>query len=103
MDNSDFLVLFALSASVAISPCGIINVHGLFGEVTTYTVIEDKEQEIDNIRTLGYEKIRTAKGADTFNVWFEILIAVVCISFYAHLANLPREDTMVTLKVRMDD
>lgn len=40
-----FFVLFTISVSVAILPCGIINVHGLFGEVTTYVVVEDKEQE----------------------------------------------------------
>ena len=96
-------VLITVSVSVAILPCGIINVHGLFGEVTTYTVIEDKEQEIVNISSIEHEKKRTIKGANTFNIWFESLIAVVCISLYANLENLPREDTIVTLKVRLDD
>lgn len=31
-----FFVLFTMSVSVAILPCGIINVHSLFGEITTY-------------------------------------------------------------------
>ena len=31
-----FFVLFTISVSVAILPCGIINVHSLFGEITTY-------------------------------------------------------------------
>lgn len=96
-------VLFIMSVSVAILPCGIINVHGLFGEVTTCTVIEDKEQEIVNFKSIEHEKKRTAKGVNTFNIWFEFLIAVVCISLYANLENLPRGDTIVTLKVRLDD
>ena len=31
-----FFVLFTMSVSVAILPCGIIKVHSLFGEITTY-------------------------------------------------------------------
>ena len=41
-----FFALFTMSVSVAILPCGIINVHGLFGEVTAHVIVEDKEQEI---------------------------------------------------------
>ena len=96
-------VLFSVSVSVAILPCEIINVHGLFGEITTYTVIEDKEQSIVNTRSIEHEKNRTANGVNIFNIWFEFLIAVICISLYDNLENLPRGDTIVTLKVRMDD
>ena len=31
-----FFVLFTMSVAVAILPCGIIKVHSLFGEITTY-------------------------------------------------------------------
>lgn len=98
-----FFMLFTMSVSVAILPCGIINVHGLFGEVTTYAVVEDKEQEIVSIKDVDHKKVRIVKGINIFNSWFEILIAVVCISFCANLIQLPRGDTIVTLKVRMDD
>lgn len=98
-----FFVLFAVSVSVVVLPCGIINVHGLFGEIVTSTVVEDEEQEIVNIKSVDYKKVQTAKGTNIFNVWFEILAAVVCISFCANLVKLPRGDTIVTLKVRMDN
>lgn len=98
-----FFVLFTMSVSVAVLPCGIINVHGLFGEVITSTVVEDKEQEIANIKSIDHEKVKTAKGANIFNIRFEILIAVVCISFCASLTKFPRGDTIVTLKVRMNN
>ena len=98
-----FIVLFTMSVSVAILPCGIINVHGLFGEVTTYVVVEDKEQEIVSIKDVDHKKVQTAKGINILNIWFELLITVVCISFCANLIKLPRGDTIVTLKVRMDD
>ena len=98
-----FIVLFTISVSVAILPCGIINVHGLFGEVTAHIIVEDNEQEIINIKEVGHKKVQTAKGINIFNIWFELLMTVVCISFCADLIKLPRGDTIVTLKVRMDD
>ena len=98
-----FFVLFTMSVSVAILPCGIINVHGLFGEVTTYVVVEEIEQEIVSIKDVDNIKGQTVKGINILNIWFELLIIVVCISFCANLIKLPRGDTIVTLKVRMDD
>ena len=98
-----FFVLFSMSVSIAILPCGIINVHGLFGEVITSIVVEDKEQEISNLKAIDIEKVQTEKGLNIFNMWFELLITVVCISFCANLVKLPRGDTIVTLKVRMDN
>lgn len=98
-----FFVLFTISVSVAILPCGIINVHGLFGEVVDSAVVEDREQEIVNIKDVEHEKTQTEKGINIFNIWFEILISVICISLCAKLVKLPRGDTIVTLKVRMDN
>ena len=98
-----FFVLFSMSVSIAILPCGIINVYGLFGEVITSIVVEDKEQEISNLKAIDIEKVQTEKGLNIFNMWFELLITVVCISFCANLVKLPRGDTIVTLKVRMDN
>ena len=98
-----FFVLFTMSVSAAILPCGIINVHGLFGEVTAHVIVEDQEQEIISIKDAGQKKVQTAKGINILNIWFELLITVVCISFCADLNKLPRGDTIVTLKVRMDD
>lgn len=98
-----FLVLFTISVSVAVIPCGIINVHGLFGEIVTSAAAEDKEQETVNIKSINHEKVQTVKGVNIFNIWFEVLTAVVCISLCANLIKLPRGHTIVTLKVRMDD
>jgi hypothetical protein len=98
-----FLVLFTISVSVAVLPCEIINVHGLFGEEITSTVVDDKEQEVVNIKSINHKKIQTAKGENIFNLWFEFLITIIYISFCADLVKLPRKDTIVTLKVRMDN
>ena len=98
-----FLGLFTISVSAAILPCGIINVHGLFGEVTAHVIVKDKEQEIVSIKDVNHKKSQTVKGINILNIWFELLITVICIRFCANLRKLPRGDTIVTLKVRMDD
>ena len=98
-----FFVLFTISVSATILPCGIINVHGLFGEITAHVIVEDKEQEIISIKNADYKKVQTEKGINILNIWFELLITVVCITFCANLIKLPRGDTIVTLKVRMDN
>ena len=98
-----FFALFTISVSVAILPCEIINIHGFFGEVTTHVIVEDEEQEIISIKDVGHKKVQTVKSANIFNIWFELLIAVVCVSFCANFIKLPQGDTIVTLKVRMDD
>ena len=61
----------------------------LFGEVITSIVVEDKEQEISNLKAIDIEKVQTEKGLNIFNMWFELLITVVCISFCANLVKLP--------------
>ncbi len=98
-----FFVLFTISVSVTVLPCGIINVYGMFGQITTYAPIEDKEQEIENVKSVCRKKEQIEKGKNIFNIFFEILIIAICISFYANLSKLPRGDTIVTLKVRMDN
>ena len=98
-----FIFWFTMSVSFTVVPCGIINVHGLFGEIISSVATEDKDGEKFELKSVYYEKICKAKGINIINVWFEILIAIVSISFCAHLVKLPRGDTIVTLKVRMDN
>ncbi len=98
-----FFVFFTISVSAAVLPCGIINVRGLFGEAVASTVVEDREQETVIVKSVDHETVQSAKGVNIFNIWFEVLIAVAGISLCAHLMKLPRGDTIVTLKVRMDN
>lgn len=98
-----FLAFFMVSVSVAVLPCGIINVYGLFGEVTASSIAEDKDQESVNIKSRYHEAAQKVKGSNIFNIWFNILITVLCICFVTYMIRLPRGDTIITLKVRMDD
>ena len=38
-----FIILFSVSVSVAVLPCGIINTYGLFGEITSWTITHDED------------------------------------------------------------
>ncbi|MCR4998195.1 MAG: hypothetical protein K6A61_12965 [Butyrivibrio sp.] len=97
-----FILLFSTSVSVAVLPIGIVNVYGLFGEITASSVTEDKDSEIVNERRI-YELAKQAKGINIYNIWFEVRVYILCIVFIAYMIRLPRGDTIVSLKVRMDD
>lgn len=98
-----FLVLFSLSVSVTVLPGWCVNTHGFFGEVVASTITEDQNQNDAKIKAQYTEKIQKIKGINIFNIWFELWILIVCIGFIAYRIRLPREENIVTLKVRMDD
>lgn len=98
-----FFLLFTVSVSVAVLPGGIVNVHGLFGEVTACVIVEDEDHAEEQIRDKYYEAIQKVKGINIINIWFEVLLVAVCICFWANIKSLPRGDTIITLKVRMDN
>ncbi|MCI5723177.1 MAG: hypothetical protein MR283_04130 [Erysipelotrichaceae bacterium] len=97
-----FIFLFSASVSVAVLPIGIVNAYGLFGEVTSSFVTEDKDSEIVNERQI-YELKKQVKGINIYNIWFEVWVCIICMIFVAYMVRLPRCDTIVSLKVRMDD
>ena len=43
------------------------------------------------------------KGINIYNIWFEVLICVICMIYIQYIFRLPREDTIITFKVRMDN
>lgn len=96
------IILFSVFVSVAVLPCGIINTHGLFGEITASTVIND-EDEMSFQESRVFENRKQIKGINIYNIWFEVLIYVICMIYIQYMFRLPREDTIVTLKVRMDN
>lgn len=97
-----FTVLFAVSVSAAVIPGGIINAYGLFGEVKAFAAIEE-QQEQEKEAAVNEAKVFHAKGINLFNVWFELLGIIACLTAVVYMIKLPRGRTIVTLKVRMDD
>ena len=97
-----FILLFSVSVSATVLPSGIVNVYGLFGEITSSTETEDKDSEIACERQI-YELSKQVKRSNIYNSWFEVGICIICMIFIAYMIRLPRGDTIVSLKVRMDD
>ena len=96
-----FILLFSISVSVAIVPCGGANVYGALGELYSSETIEaGKETQIVKEE---FSKARKEKGINVYNVWFVLCVMVLYISFIKYAIRLPRGDTIVTLKVRMDN
>ena len=94
------ILLFSISVSVAIMPCGVVNVYGALGEVYSSITIEvEKETQFAKDEV---SKARKVKGINVYNVWFLLCVIALYIAFIEYPIRLPRGDTIVTLKVRMD-
>ena len=96
------LFWFTISASITILPYGIIHTYSLFGEITSSIVIDDNDSGIFD-EGHKIESRKQAVGINIYNIWFEIRVYVICIIFVEHMRKLPRRDTAVTLKVRMNN
>ena len=96
------IILFSISVSVTVLSCGIINTHGLFGETitSTVTVVEDKSSFQ---KSRVFENRKKIIGINIYNIWFEIWICIICMIYIQYMFMLPSEDTIITLKVRMDN
>ena len=73
-----FIILFFVSISVAVLPCGIINTHGLFGEITSSTITNDDDNSSFQ-ESRVFENRKQIKGINIYNIWFEVLICVILI------------------------
>lgn len=96
------ILLFSVFVSTTVLPYSIVNTFGLFGEITSSAVAEDKESETVDERQV-HELSKQVKRINIYNIWFEVWICIICMIFIAYMIRLPRGDTIVSLKVRMDD
>lgn len=97
-----FILLFSASVSIAVLPSNIVNVYGLFGEITSSSVTEDKDSEIVDVRQI-YKLSKLIKGINIYNIWFEVLESILCMIFIVYMLRLPKGNTIISLKVRIDD
>lgn len=80
-----FIILFSVSVSVAVLPCGIINTHGLFGEITSSTITNDDNSSFQESRVI--ENRRQIKGINIYNIWFEVWICVICMIYIQYMIS----------------
>lgn len=98
-----FIIFFTLSVSVSVLPCGAICAYGLYGEVKSSAITEDKDRSIEKTGRQIDRKAQKEISCNIFNLWFEYYALIICMCFIMYMKRLPRGDTIVTLKVRMDD
>lgn len=96
------IVLFTVSLSTSVIPAGIINIHGLFGEVKSSTVTEENWEVTEEISSV-FEKSDASKGINVYNIWLYFITIIIFLIFASYATRLPRRETIVTLKIRMDD
>ena len=95
------IMLFTISVSVAMVPCGLVNIYGALGEVYSSVTIEaEKDAQFYKEEASKASKV---KGINVYNVWFILYVTVLYIAFAVYSIRLPRGNTIVTLKVRMDN
>ena len=98
-----FLFLFLLSVSVSAFPCTVVNSLGLFGEVKASVVICEEREEAAEASVRRNQESRQVKGIRIFNIWFMLSALILYFSYVQYESGLPEKDTIVTLKVRMDN
>ena len=97
-----FIFLFTVSVSVTAIPCDSIYALGLFGEVKSSTVTEDSCFQEESKKQV-YTNSHKYKGINIINIWYELWCLIVYMIFILYKDKLPRGDTIITLKVRMDN
>lgn len=97
-----YILLFTVSISTTVIPCGIVQSLGLFGEMKFSTVKQEKNLT-EAIKKHIPIKVRKEKGIPIINIWLEIWICIISLIFIVYNLRLPRKDTIVTLKVRMNN
>lgn len=97
-----FLLCFVISVTVPIIPCSYIPNYGFFGELKSSVIVSEDKEEISEVSS----KIniwKKQKGKNIFNFWLLILVYIVCVRLLAYSFQLPKKDTIVTKKIRMNN
>ena len=97
-----FIFLFGLSVSMTVIPCGMVNSYGLFGEMQSVIITEADRAGREEISTVS-KKCHNFKGINIYNIWFEIATVIIYLIFVSYKFRLPREETIITLKFRLDN
>ncbi len=95
-------LLFALFVTVPINSYIYIPSYGLFGELKTLAVADEYKEEIAEVSAKVTVQ-KKQKGKNIFNLWLLIVVYIACLRLLAHIIKLPKTDTIVAEKVRMNN
>lgn len=97
-----FILLFMTSVSITVISGSAINAHGLFGEVKASIDTEDKKADVFKNSGIKIIQAKKLKEYCLFNLWLIIIAMVTFRRYQNYFIPVPRGETMVALKVRMD-
>lgn len=97
-----FLLLFALYVTVPMISCNYVPSYGLFGELKPLVVVSENKEEFFEVSS-RINVQRKQKGKNIFNLWLYFLVFITCLRLLAHNIKLPKADTIVAQKVRMNN
>lgn len=97
-----FLLLFTLYVTVPMISCSYVFGYGLFGELKSLVVVSENKEEIFEVSSRIHVQ-RKQNGKNIFNLWFYFLVFITCLRLLAHSIKLPKTDTIVAKKVRMNN
>lgn len=98
------LFLFTCSISFAVIPGTSAFTHGFFGETVLVSVSETKSQTMIQDRFNKSDVLREKSLVKMEqNLWLILVIAILFLIYSHYPLQLPPFQTIVSLKVRMDD
>jgi hypothetical protein len=98
-----YMWLFTVSITTTVIPCSVINIFGLLGEVKAATVSENRFSVTSLIKAKFLAVKRYIRGSNKYNYWYILLMIILYIRFTSYVFRLPRSNTIVSLKVRLDN
>ncbi|MDE5909960.1 MAG: hypothetical protein K2H52_14640 [Lachnospiraceae bacterium] len=96
------LLLFALFVTIPINSYTYVPSYGLFGELKTLIVANENKEEIEEVSSRVTVQ-KKQKGKNILNLWLLILAYIACLRLLAHSIRLPKTDTIIAKKVRMNN
>ena len=97
------ILCFMAQISASILYGGLIYYHGLFGELREAIVVHDNRSDEQEVLSQSTQKQRKEKGCNVYNLWFLLLAVLVCICYEVYCVKNPPLETIVELKVRMNN
>lgn len=76
--------------------------YGLFGEVKASMVAEEDRCRAEEDECV-VKMVCPVRQANRYHIWLLLKILILCLIYAVYEIRLPGRDTIVTLKVRMDD
>lgn len=97
------ILLFTVSVSVAAVPGTGIHSYGLFGEIKTISINDNNKEVVISAIPHSIKSANKVISLNVFNIWFEIVIAIILLKYTMFWVKLPCFKTIVSMKVRMND